>query len=241
MAATTATLGVTSEYVFRGIDSSAGAAVQGSLDWSDGGFYLGSWASNTAGSTSSACVGFLVPGTALTDPVVSTCSGLPSGGTELDLYGGYKFKAMEDVEIDLGAIYYLFPENEEKGFPDTDYPEIYAGLNIGGFSGKLYYTNDFFNVEDFAGANDGDSVYVNLGYTFTLKEGLTLKAALGHQSGDGAEAFFGDDVTDYALTLAKTLDNGFGASFAIVGTDLDTPAFEDDPKVVVTLSKGFEI
>jgi uncharacterized protein (TIGR02001 family) len=234
-AAVTGTVGVTSEYVFRGVTSSDGAAVQGSLDWSDGGFYAGVWGSNTAP--------------------------LQADGTEVDLYGGYKFKVSEGIELDLGFVHYMFPESEQFNFTpagnagvagfDIDYTEVYAGVNIGGFSGKLYYASDFFNVES-NGAADGESVYLNLAYTHTIKEGLTLKGALGKQSGDGAEAFFlGEEPTDYSITLTKALDNGFAASFGIVGTDLDIAdldgatagdqSFNDDAKFVITLSKGFEI
>src|SRR6185295_12841645 len=108
-----------SEYTFRGINSQEGAAIQGELDWNSGGFYLGSWASNSS--------------------VV--------GGTELDLYGGYKFTLSDTSNVDLGVIYYYFPESSETltGGVDPSYPEIYVGLNYGGFSGKVYYANKFFN------------------------------------------------------------------------------------------------
>jgi uncharacterized protein (TIGR02001 family) len=229
-AAVTGTVAVTSEYAFRGVTSSDGAAVQGSLDWTDGGLYAGVWGSNTAP--------------------------LAADGTEVDLYGGYKFKVSEGVELDLGAIYYLFPESEQFDFSpatnsgvanfDIDYPEVYAGINMGGFSGKLYYASDFFNVEG-NGASDGESIYLNLAYTAAIKEGLSVKVALGKQSGDGAKAFFlGEEPLDYNISLTKTLENGFAASFAVVGTDLDVDfgggnTFNDDPKFLVTLSKGFEI
>jgi uncharacterized protein (TIGR02001 family) len=231
-AAVTGTVAATSEYTFRGIDSENGAAIQGSLDWSDAsGLYAGAWMSNAN----------------------------LAGGNELDLYGGYKFKLTESAEIDLGVIYYMFTEDEDEGAGvpfELDYPEIYAGVNIGGFSAKVYYTNDFFGVDGQAlpvGQADGASTYVNLAYTHTIKEGLTLKGAIGSQSGDGADAFVGDSVTDYALTLTKALENGFSVSFAAVGTDLDLDGtensrfvatgqpFEDNVKFVVTLAKGFEI
>lgn len=239
MAAVTGTVAVTSEYVFRGIDSENGAAVQGSIDWSDGGLYVGTWMSNAN----------------------------VAGGNELDIYGGYKFKLTEGVELDLGAIYYIFTEDDDESglyVFNTDYPEIYAGLNIGGFSGKVYYTNDFFGVDGeplFFGStgvltgtsSGGESTYVNLSYTFPIKESLAFKAAIGSQSGDGAEDFYGDSYVDYALTLTKSLENGFAVSFAAMGTDLEIDGsentvfaggaapFDDEPKFVVTLSKGFEI
>ena len=230
-AATTGTVAVTSEYTFRGIDSENGAAVQGSLDWSDSGLYAGAWASNAN----------------------------VAGGNELDIYGGYKFPLMEGVELDVGGIYYIFTEDkDESGLAfDLNYPEIYAGVNIGGFSAKVYYTNDFFGVEGqtlpSGNQAEGTSTYVNVAYTHTIEEGLTLKGAVGSQSGDGADEFIGDSVTDYSLTLTKALENSFSVSFGAVGTDLDlagtedsvfgaTPAtFEDDVKFVVTLAKGFEI
>jgi uncharacterized protein (TIGR02001 family) len=225
-AAVTGTVAATSEYVFRGITSSDGAAVQGSLDWSDGGLYAGVWGSNTAP--------------------------LQFDGTEVDLYGGYKFAISEGINIDLGAIYYLFPESEQTppialpgvgGF-DADYWEVYAGFTAGGFAGKLYYADEFFGdlCQGALGRSCEDSIYVNLSYTFPVKEGLDLAFAVGNQSGDGADDVFGDSVTDYSIKLTKALENGFAASFALMGSDLDVPGvFDDDPKFVVTLSKGFDI
>jgi uncharacterized protein (TIGR02001 family) len=227
-AATTGTVGAVSEYMFRGISSSNGAAIQGSLDWSDdSGFYAGVWGSNTA-------------------PLLAD-------GTEVDLYGGYKFKLSDISNIDLGVIYYAFPENEEVNVAcnplvtgvvgcNISYPEVYAGLTYAGFAGKVYYTNDFFSdANDYVGSPGEDAYYVNLSYGFDIKEGLNLKGAVGYQAGDGAEAVFGEEVTDYAVTLTKALESGFAASFAIVGSDLDTGVFDDDPKFVIGLSKGFEI
>src|SRR5690242_9420468 len=79
-AATTGTVSAVSEYMFRGISSSNGAAIQGSLDWSsDSGWYAGIWGSNTA-------------------PIVFD-------GTEVDVYGGYKFKLSDISNVDLGIIY----------------------------------------------------------------------------------------------------------------------------------------
>ncbi|HXG27414.1 MAG TPA: TorF family putative porin [Nevskiales bacterium] len=227
-AAVTGTVAATSEYTFRGITSSDGAAVQGSLDWSDGGLYAGIWGSNTA-------------------PLVFD-------GTEVDLYGGYKFKLSDAVEVDIGAIYYLFPESEQISASafDADYPEIYGGVNLGNFSAKLYYASKYFGEL----SADESATYLNLAYNMPLKDTLGLKFAVGYSDGDGVENFFDllddgalnasaetQDYLDYSITLTKTLDNGFAASFGLVGTDIDDSSldFNDDPKFVVTLSKGFEI
>jgi hypothetical protein len=42
---------------------------------------------------------------------------------------------------------------------------------------------------------------------------------------------------DYSVTLAKALDAGLTATFAVAGTDLD----EDDEKIVVGLKKTFDL
>jgi hypothetical protein len=56
------------------------------------------------------------------------------------------------------------------------------------------------------------------------------------------------DVVDYSVSLTKALESGFAASFAIQGADIDTndyfntaTSYSDDPKFVISLSKGFEI
>lgn len=221
----TGTVNVTSEYVFRGITSSNGAAVQGSLDWASAGWNAGVWASNTAPFS--------------------------FDGTEVDLYGGYTFDLGGGTSIDVGAVYYAFPESEQiPGIAfDADYLEIFAGFTVGGFAAKVYYADEFFGdlSDDGVGSVQGeDSTYVNLSYTAPIKEGLDVAFAIGNQSGDGADNFYGDSVTDYSISLTKSLENGFAASFAVVGTDLDVQVggvtvFEDDPKVVVSLSKGFDI
>ncbi len=74
-------IGVTNNYLFRGVTQTADrAAVQGGLDYShESGFYLGAWTSNLAASQ-----------------------------YELDLYGGYAFDA-GPVGLDVGVISYQYP------------------------------------------------------------------------------------------------------------------------------------
>lgn len=215
--AATGFVSAVSEYTFRGIDSENGAAVQGELDWSSGGAYLGSWASNSS--------------------VV--------GGTELDVYGGYKFTLTDISNIDVGVIYYYFSEEDEANL-SASYPEVYIGLNYGGFSGKAYYADKFFDELSDVPGSDQRSIYVNLAYTYAISDTLSLKGAIGNQSGDGVEAAYAinSSITDYAVTLTKTLDAGFAASFAVVGTDGDNVDFsgrKDKPKVVLGLTKNFEL
>lgn len=213
-AATTGTLNATSEYTFRGVDSENGAAIQGSIDWSDAsGIYAGTWASNSN----------------------------PVGGTEIDVYAGWKPDLGGGFLLDLGVIYYAFPEDEEAGgLPGSgfDYPEIYAGLNFGGFAAKIFYTDDYFSV---GGPGDEEGIYYTASYTAAISDSIALTGQIGFSDGDGVEKLIGDEYTDWSVTLKKTLENGFAVSFGYVQTDIDPPGpGNDDPKFVVSLSKGFE-
>jgi uncharacterized protein (TIGR02001 family) len=79
-----ANVGATSNYVWRGVtQSNDGPAVQGGVDFTTGGAYVGVWASSLAG-----------------------------GDYETDVYAGYKFAA-GPVNLDVGVIDYLYPLESE--------------------------------------------------------------------------------------------------------------------------------
>lgn len=236
MASVTGGVAVTSEYMFRGIDSEDGAAVQGNLDWShESGIYAGIWGSNAN----------------------------LAGGNELDLIAGWSGDLSDSVNLDVGAIYFIFSEDEE-GVDDSvdgdlDYLELYAGINIQNFSFYAYYASNFFNVEDNDSfqANDGESIYVSADYAIPLNSVASLNLHIGSQIGDGADAFYGtadpldpgeyDDgeYVDYGISLDIDMGNDWTTSMAIIDTDLDEDSVfspgEDEPKFVVTLSKSFTV
>lgn len=84
MAQVDASVGVASEYIFRGIESGS-PQVWGAVDYSHGsGLYAGTWISNTS-----------------------------FGSEELDLYAGYGMSLSEGVDLDVGAIFYTYPSLEE--------------------------------------------------------------------------------------------------------------------------------
>lgn len=256
MASVTGGVAVTSEYMFRGIDSEDGAAVQGNLDWShESGIYAGIWGSNAN----------------------------LAGGNELDLIAGWSGDLSDSVNLDVGAIYFIFSEDEE-GVDDSDdgdfdYLELYAGINIQNFSFYAYYASNFFNVEDNDSfqASDGESIYLSADYGIPLNSVATLNFHVGTQIGDGADAFYGtadnaalpanlnnpdgpvsgpdgvgfdgkyDDgeYVDYGISLDIDMGNDWTTSMAIIDTDLDEDSVfspgEDEPKFVVTLSKSFTV
>lgn len=238
MAGVTGNAGAVSEYLFRGVEQSGGAAVQGGLDYSSAvGLYAGTWASNTGGPAA-------------------------AGGTEFDLYGGWAGKA-GPVALDFGGIYYLYNEDEEDLAPlapgqsaSFDYWEVYGKATISYFGLQVYYTTDYLGDGNafFADAlgKDTNFLYVNLLGSFPLSETLTLGVQYGMSSGDGAEVAWDataeDGYSDYSVSLTKALDAGLSFSFGLYNTTLEagdgfgTVPYDDDGiKAVVGLKKTFDL
>jgi uncharacterized protein (TIGR02001 family) len=115
---TTANVGVTSDYVFRGISQSGEeAAIQGGVELSCGRFYAGFWGSS---------IDF-------------------ANGTEIDLYAGYK-TTIGKFNIDLGVIYYGYPGGGSS--PSVDYFELKAATSVdvwkgGTLGGAVFYSPDY--------------------------------------------------------------------------------------------------
>lgn len=165
MADVSGSLNITSEYMFRGIESSGGAAVQGSLDWSSPtGLYAGVWASNTS-------------------PVFD--------GNEFDIYAGWAGEFGNGMGYDLGLVYYAFPEQDENfpGADDVDYLEVYAGLSLGGLSGNIYFANDYFGSDEEGiyytlAYSHGVSETVALSFQVGFSQGDGVEAFIGEEYTD---------------------------------------------------------
>ena len=125
---------IASDYRFRGITQTyLGPAIQGGVDYShSSGFYLGNWNSN-----------------------VSNLVFTGGSAIEMDFYGGWK-KSFGDIGIDLGALYYYYPNAEfnantgsTMGAAKFDNLELYAGVSWKFLSAKLYYALDnYFGLDD---------------------------------------------------------------------------------------------
>lgn len=119
-AGASANVGVTSNYIWRGVtQTDDGPAVQAGLDYAtDGGLYVGTWASN---------VDF---------PDVYD-------GAEVDVYAGYKKDLKGDLSFDVGAITYTYP-SEDIAF---DFTEVYAKAGYKGVGAEVGYTVDKEGVD----------------------------------------------------------------------------------------------
>ena len=189
-------VGLVSDYRYRGISQTRlKPAVQGGVDYSNGPFYLGAWASNVKW--------------------IKDFGG--DADVEIDLYGGYKGEITKDLAFDVGVLTYQYPSNKLKPITgaNANTTEIYGALTYG--PATLKYSHAV--TDTFANLDSKNSYYLDLSAGFDLGGGLTLTPHVGYQKIKGPFSDPGS-YTDYALTLSKDF-SGLVVSGAIVGTDAD--------------------
>lgn len=108
-----ATLGVTSDYVFRGVSLTDGPALQGSIDYTfENGFNIGTWSSNYDFDTAT--------------------------NQEVDLYIGYSRSLSKSNTLVAGASRYTFLDEHE-----VDYGEYHVGLSHENLDARIWYATDY--------------------------------------------------------------------------------------------------
>ncbi len=202
----TANIGLTSNYVFRGISQTGGKpAIQGGFDYTHAsGLYLGTWGSNVSWLT-----GF---------------QGYTSGSMELDLYGGYR-NSVGPVSYDVGAIRYMYPGSKNGGtLPGAWTSEAYASLGWKWFTAKYsYYLSDsVFGV----GPNANGSGYLDISGSLPVADtGLTLGAHWGtfNFKNDSQYAAVTPDYKDWKVSatydLGKLAKQTTGMTLGVAYTD----------------------
>ena len=185
-------VGAFSDYRYRGISQTrVKPALQGGVDFTQGAFYLGAWASNIKW--------------------IKDFGG--DADVEIDLYGGIKGEISKELTYDVGVLTYQYPSN--KLSPSANTTEIYGALTYG--PATLKYSHAVTNT--FANPDSKNSYYLDLSAGFDIGNGMTLTPHIGYQKITGPFSDPGS-YTDYALTLSKDF-SGLVVSGAIVGTDAD--------------------
>lgn len=195
-------LSLASNYKFRGQDQDVSKArafkpaLQGGVDYAfANGFYVGNWNSTVN----------------WTQYLPSN----PSNHLEIDLYGGYKFKA-GPLDMDVGALTYVYP-----GASGANTTEVYLGAGYGPVSAKYSQTvsTGYFGLgKEFLPGEGRGTGYLNLAYTQEVMSKVTLKASVGlTHFKSGANAAGLPDYADYSLGASYDLGNGVALSGALVG------------------------
>ncbi len=191
-------LGLYSKYMFRGVDLSAGPAVQGGIDWAhSSGFYLGAWFSSL-------------------DPSVNgkieredAGDGISRKGNnlELDLYGGYAYTFENGLGLNFYGVYYAYPEGHQigaSGSRDTENSfEAFASVSYK----WLTYTysrvlTDYYGADNKNG-RDGDTKgadYHELKFNYKLPiGGFNFMTKVGYQNTRHIDG----DQGDFAIGLNR--------------------------------------
>ena len=225
-----ANVALTTDYVFRGASQTdESGAVQGGFDVGWKFLSFGVWASNLdfGGADSNA--------DGIADSDVADI--------EIDWYAGFK-KSLNGVELDLGVIYYHYPNAFDPG-GDLDYIEFKAGL-----SGTLFRVVDagltVYYSPDYTG-EIGDTYTVEGALETSLRHGFAISGTLAYIENTDGNAILadGDDAYWYwNAGLSKTFKETFTLDVRYWDTDggsgCETATlFQCDARVVGTLSASF--
>jgi uncharacterized protein (TIGR02001 family) len=208
-------VGAVSNYLFRGVTQTEDkAAIQGGIDYAAAsGFYLGTWASNVD---------------------------FDGAGYELDLYFGFETELDNGLGIDIGYVYYAYPDAS----PDNiDFGEIYASLSFGPLSGGLAYTIHSDNDDDLFDSGD---LYLHAGLDFELGADLGLGFVAGYYKfkNDGKPGIGDADYWHVAASLSREFETFGEFSFNLEYADISRSdalgsSNSKDPKVWVGWTLSF--
>lgn len=201
-------VGVVSDYRYRGISQTRlKPALQGGVDYSYGGFYVGAWASTIKW---------------ISDNVDANGEAI-KGSLELDLYAGYKGAIVDKLGYDVGVLRYQYVGNKLKNtgagnvYKNANTTEVYGALTYDVATLKVSYSiSDLFGNYNFTtDEKSRGSYYADFSYNFDLGAGFTLTPHAGYQKVNNIP---NASYADYSLTVTKEVVPGLTASLALVAT-----------------------
>ncbi|MEM8918395.1 MAG: TorF family putative porin [Pseudomonadota bacterium] len=209
---------VTSDYRFRGLSFSDGdIAIQGGIDVAhESGFYVGTWGSSIEDSAT-------------------------FGHTELDFYAGWSGDVTDGLSVDVGLLYYFYPNGEGGVAGPSDYFEPYASVSTS--LGPVELTTGIAYAWSQSSLGNSDNVYLYTGISGGIPDTpITLNANIGINEGslgNPAGIVGVDDYVDWSLSADVALTDNLTASLAY--TDTDAPSINNftDSAIVFTLGVAF--
>lgn len=206
-----ANIGVSSDYVWRGVSQTSGRAqVFGGVDASAGTFYVGAWASNVDWQ--------------------------PDAELEVDFYAGYK-PVLGPVTLDLGAAIYTYPQDRalnvveyKAGASVTAPGDVVFGLTY-------YYSPE---VGKGGPSSTYGELGVSAPIP-GAKVGPFALAVAGSYGVYNYSSPSWTDYNNYKLALSGTTENGWGVEVGYTDTDVSAPALHGiyDGRGYATLKRTF--
>jgi uncharacterized protein (TIGR02001 family) len=191
-------VGAVTDYRYRGISQTRlNPAVQGGIDYSIGGFYVGAWASSIKW--------------------IKDAGGDAPG--EYDFYGGYKGEIAKGVGFDVGVLRYQYFSHDLAVSPNTT--ELYGSLTFG--PATLKYSHAVTNLFGFSDSKN--SSYIDLSAGFDVGAGVTLTPHIGYQKVKNNSDFSYTDYAITASKDFSGLTVSLGAVYADVKKPGGTPAY----------------
>lgn len=234
--ALSANVGLTTDYVFRGFSQTdESAAIQGGFDVSCGMFYAGIWGSNLdfGGDTSTS------------GQIVDVAN------IEVDFYAGIKAKLPNTpVELDLGLIYYTYPNafDSVSGISgplgELDYLEVKLGASAA-LSSNFNAGLTIYYSPDYTGEIGENWVFEGKGELSLPKVAIfspAISATVGYQEGDEAAGGFDYWYYNAGISLGFhekfSLDIRYWDTADLTGCSTAT-IFQCDERIVGTLTASF--
>lgn len=196
-AATSGTLALTSDYLFRGLSQTdQEPGLQGGIEYArDSGVYAGVWGSN---------VSWLSDYSSASLPI--------SNSLELDGYVGWRGNVSESVKLDGGVYTYYYPGDYPAGFVRPYTTEVFLGVSVGPASLKYWHA-----VTNLFGFADSDgSGYLDAALNHEFSPGWVLNAHAGRQRVKGTSVA---SYTDWKLGITRNFRDGWSLAAAYADTN----------------------
>jgi uncharacterized protein (TIGR02001 family) len=198
-ASISANVGITSDYIWRGMTQSDGISVSGGFDYSaDNGFYAGVWGANINW-------GYITD-----DNDVLTDYG---SGNEFDVYFGYATE-VNGIGVDLGYVAFKYPgvsaydfEEVVLGLSKGDFGFTYANATTDGFTDYLEVSYALGPIAFAYGSYDdmGDNLLISYGFSCGSYDcGFAYSDFSADTDADG-EFFYGPDEDAFVFSISASL------------------------------------
>jgi uncharacterized protein (TIGR02001 family) len=214
-----ATVTAASDYDFRGNTQTAkDPALQASLDFAtEGGWYVGAWASNVDFGDDT--------------------------NYEVDLYTGFSGESEGGLGYDVGIVYYAYPDTSDYNYfeiyggvtIDWFEAKLWYSDAFGGDAAEAL-------ALETVGDDAVSAWYLEGNATFPLPANFSLLLHAGYSTGDYWDNAFGDDQLDWSAGVGYTAGN-FELALKYVYTDGDVvvtdDVFNNEGRVIFSIATTF--